>query len=126
MAERDYPNYLAELKRVPASREIAAAAEKGFASGGAKAMLESILATQLDLHRKGQMPIYSLAQTCALLGRTAEAMRYLEASADESFSSFAAYRIDPAFRDLRSTPAFREFDARFEPKIAAGTFPAHR
>ena len=132
LTERDYPNYVAELQRVAAvckdavSQAMAAAAEKGFDSGGPRVMLEHILATQLDLHSKGQLPIYYAAQTYALLGRTQEAMRCLEAASQESFSSFACYRMDPAFRDLRSTPAFHEFDSRFEPKIAAGTFLPRR
>jgi len=130
LADRDYPGYLVELKRAVAlsksevSQEIAAAAEKGFAAGGGKGMLEAILAVQMDLHKKGLVSSYSLAQTYGMLGMTSDALKWLEASSQEPTSSFPAYRTDTAFRDLRSDPAYQKLDADYEAKIAAGTFPA--
>lgn len=129
LTEKDYPDYLEELKRANAlsksevSQAIEAAAEKGYAAGGGKGMLHSILDVQTELHQKGLVSTYSLAETCAMLGMTSDALRYLEASSEDRSSAFPAYRVDTAFRDLRSDATYQKMDAGFEAKIAAGTFP---
>jgi Tfp pilus assembly protein PilF len=127
--QRDCRNYLAELKslaaqeKTPVSQTVALAAAKGFAAGGSNEMLEQTLVAQLDLHRKGLLPSYRVAQTYGLLGRTSQAISYLEESAKEPGSLFLGYRGDPAFRSIRADPRYRQLDARFEPFISAGTLP---
>jgi Tfp pilus assembly protein PilF len=131
--QSDYPHYLVELKRAadlaqdPGSRAVAQAAERGFNAGGDAGMLQSILSAQMELHKQGLLPSYTLAETAAIAGRNSEAIRYLNAASEESFSSFVVYRIDPAFRNLRSDPAYRELDAKFESGISTGSLtPRHQ
>jgi hypothetical protein len=130
LAEKDYPNYVNELKH-PAlandqvARTIADAAEKGFAEG-AQGMFQSLLDAEISLHRQGRLPAYSVAEIFASAGKTADAIHYLAISSKEPGSFFLYHRVDPAFRGMYSDPAFQKLDAEFEPLIATGTVPARK
>lgn len=130
LQERDYRHYLEELNHIAAgsndeiSQTLATVASKGFAAGGGQLMLERMLESEVQLHRRGLLPSYSLAQRYAGLGRNDEAFRYLEEASLVRGSLFANYRADGAFDSIRSDPRYRQLDARFEPQIAAGTLPA--
>ena len=58
-------------------RAVVAAGDKGFAEGGGRGMLESILAVERQFYTKDQLPAYALARTYGRLGRKAETLTYL-------------------------------------------------
>jgi tetratricopeptide (TPR) repeat protein len=115
LAEGDYPNFLAESKEDAlavhdnSASAITTAAEKGFAAGGAKEMLESMLAVQKKYYAQGSVSPIFVAQTYALLGNKSQALQYLKIAYDrrdelmlsvESYPAFSALHDEPAYRDL--------------------------
>jgi hypothetical protein len=126
VSEGRYSEYLDEFSRYAAlsgdrvAQAVAAAAMKGYAKGGGERMLESTLETETAFYRKRQVPAYFLAQTCALLGRNAQAIAWLETASTEPGDAFLGYRTDEVFANLRSDAAYRNLDARFEPLIQEG------
>ena len=118
MEKQDYRAYLMEsktaaeiLKSKPAM-EVAKAAEKGYNAGGAKGLLESIRATQEKYYATREISGYDLARTCAMLGRNAEALHYLQVEFDQHDPRIVGLRNDSAFNGLHSDPVFRALIAR--------------
>jgi len=91
---------------------VVAAGEKGWAAGGGPAVLEATLEAQKALYAADRMPAYSLAQTCALLGRKAEALAYLHAAVENHEMSLVGLRVDPSLVGLRGDAGFAEIAAR--------------
>jgi tetratricopeptide (TPR) repeat protein len=118
LERQDYRTYLAESKKAATlmnsrpAMEIFKAAEKGYASGGGKGLLENVRQTQEKLYAQGEVPAYDLARTCALLGRNEDAMRYLKAEFDQHDPRIVSIRIDYALRGLHNDPAFINLIAR--------------
>jgi hypothetical protein len=75
-------------------------------------MLESALPVQEKGYAQGAESAYSLARTCAPLGRKKESMQYLQAAYDRRESEFLFLRNDPAFNNLREERPFKELAAR--------------
>jgi len=115
LTKRDYPNYLSEMRKeallVHDDSELAivTAAEKGFATGGARGLFVATLQVQKKLYAQNSLPPTALAQTFALLGNKSEALRYLKIAYEqrdatllfvEIFSEFDTLHDDPAYRDL--------------------------
>jgi len=111
----DYPNFLVESKKDAlllhdkVGLAIAAAAEQGFAIGGAKGMLENLAQIQEKYYSQGTVSPVTLAQTYALLGENDEAMRYLQLAYDqhdgallgiENYAELNGLHHEPAYRDL--------------------------
>lgn len=114
----DYRMYIDESKKVavlldskPAS-EIAKAAERGYASGGAKGLLENIRGVQEKYYAEGKVSGDDLARTCALQGRNAQAIGYLQSEFDRHDPRILGIRNDSAFNGLHGDPAFRALIAR--------------
>jgi tetratricopeptide (TPR) repeat protein len=86
--DRNYPAYIAELKRAAAiSREpemaaLAEAAERGWSQSGERGMLEQMRIVYQHSFLSGQSSGYELAHICALLGQKADADRYLQSAVD--------------------------------------------
>jgi tetratricopeptide (TPR) repeat protein len=127
-----YTEYLAEARRSAemandqTALAIVSAAESGFKEGGRMRMLERILEEQDRLHAQGRAQAYDMAETAALLGRTTEAVTYLEAASHETGGSFLAYPVDIYFRGIRGDARYKQLDARFYNAIGAGTIaPPH-
>jgi tetratricopeptide (TPR) repeat protein len=86
--DRNYPAYIAEIKRAAAiSREpekaaLAEAAERGWSHGGERGLLEQVQIVYRHSFLSGQSSGYDLARVCALLGQKADADRYLQAAVD--------------------------------------------
>jgi tetratricopeptide (TPR) repeat protein len=112
---RDYPNYLSEMRQeallVHDDSQLAmeAAAEKGFAAGGARGLFEAMLLTQKKLYTQHSLRPTELARTSAVLGHKDEALRYLKDACEqrdgeilflETFSEFNTLHDDPAYHDL--------------------------
>jgi tetratricopeptide (TPR) repeat protein len=108
----DYPNYLVELKKVAvlsndhSAEVVAAAAEQGFASGGAHAMFANMRREQQKLYDQGKLSPYVLAQTCALEGSKADALKYLKIASDQHDEGISHLPIDHMFDDLKGEPGF--------------------
>jgi len=114
LTNRDYLDYLREAKKAAVlahdQTELAVvqAAEKGFHSGGERAMLESTLRMQKQFFANGAILAFTVAETYALLGDEAEALRYLRTSYERHEMSFLSVRIHEPFFVLHDDPAFRK------------------
>ena len=118
LAEEDYPNFLvesrkdAQLLRDNSALAITAAAEKGFAAGGAKAMFESMLQVQKKFYAQKLVSPVSLAETYALLGNKEEGLQYLKAAYDQRDELLLSAGLLPALNSLHDEPAYRDLMAR--------------
>jgi DNA-binding winged helix-turn-helix (wHTH) protein/Tfp pilus assembly protein PilF len=108
----DYPNYLVELKKMAvltndhASEIVAAAAEQGFAAGGAHAMFANMRREQQKLYDQGKLSPYILAQACALEGSKADALKYLKIASDQHDEGVSHLLVDHMFDDLKGEPGY--------------------
>lgn len=118
MDQADYLNFLAESRKDAlllhdnSALAITAAAEKGFAAGGAKAMFESMLRFQKKYSAQGLVSPMAVAQTCALLGNKDEALQYLQAAYDQHDELLLAVGNYPALNGLHDDPAYRDLVSR--------------
>ena len=71
-------------------------------------MLEDIRAVQTAQFAKALGSPYALASTCALLGDTAAAFRYLRQAIDSKEVAAVILPIDSNFANLRQDPAYAE------------------
>jgi len=110
----DYPHYLVEAKKQAVLMHenpalvVAEAAEKGFAAGGGRGLLEAQRLQQKKLYDRGQVSPYLLAQTCSLLGNKLEALQYLEAAYVKHADDLSGIEPDYAFNNLHDDPTFRQ------------------
>jgi len=115
---RDYPNYLVEMKKEAFLTHdapilaVAEAAAKGFAERGERGLLESQLQEQRKFYDRGSLTPYWLAQTENRLGRTAEALKYLEICAQTHDATFLLLEDDRTFSNLHKDPTFRQLLAK--------------
>jgi len=116
----NYPNYLAEFKQeaVAAHDEAMQAMEKAVAAGytksGKRGLLEALLAEQLRLYERGKSLAYQVAESEALVGNKAEALRYLDAAMKSHDGLLMYLNVDPAFAGLRDDPVFQQMAAKAE------------
>jgi tetratricopeptide (TPR) repeat protein len=109
----DYPHYIAEAKRAAAlthdssALAIAEAAEKGFAAGGAKGLLEALRLQEQKLYDRGSFSPYYLAQAYSFLGNKQEALRYLKIAYDQHADGVAEMESAHCLDNLHDEPAFR-------------------
>jgi hypothetical protein len=110
----DYPHYLVEDKREAvlmhdsSALAIADAAEKGYATGSGRGLLEALLLQQKKLYAHGIFSPYNLAQTYSILGKKPDALRYLQTAYDQHADGVAQMETDHAFDNLHDEPAFRK------------------
>jgi Tfp pilus assembly protein PilF len=113
-----YPEHLAESRlRAQLAHDtdalaVVAAGEKGLAEGGGAGLLQATLEAQKQLWSQERLPSYAVAQTCALLGKKAEALAYLRAAVEKHEMLLVGVAADPAFAGLRQEPGFTETLAR--------------
>jgi hypothetical protein len=88
------------------------AAEKGLAAGGSRGMFEAMLKVQEKLYARQSLPPTTLAQTLALLGNNAEALRYLKAAYEQRDSSLLFIESYAEFNNLHDEPAYNDLLAR--------------
>jgi thioredoxin-like negative regulator of GroEL len=128
---QDYEDYLYEWERTAVltrdQRELALvrAAQDGFAQAGSVRMLENTLRIQKQYYKKGSLPAYALAATCARLGKNEEAFRYLATAYNRRESYLLYLATDTAFNNLRDEPDYRTLINRIGPSaFAAPLHPA--
>jgi len=118
LQEGDYANFLAESKEDAllvhdnSALAVTSAAEKGFAAGGAGAMLESMLKVQKKSYDQGLVSPVVVAQTCALLGNDGEALQYLRIAFERHDELLLGMENYPAFNRLHGDPGYRELLSR--------------
>jgi tetratricopeptide (TPR) repeat protein len=116
--QSDSANYLLELQRTAELSQnaqalaISAAARKGFAAGGPRGMLESILLVQENLLKEGRWSHYDVATICAVMGRRPDALDHLQSALENREMEILALGNDPAFASLRSEPRFQELEKK--------------
>jgi len=98
---------VADLSGSAPQLAIAAAAESGFAAGGEDAMLRAMLAAQQAEYAAGREPAFKLALTAAMLGDSALALDYLEASYARREQDILGIRLEPALATLREDTTYR-------------------
>jgi len=114
----DYPQYLVEarseavLMHDPTGLAIVEAAEKAFATGGGKSLLEALRQQQTRLYERGQASPYFLAMTCSLQGDRQASLRYLKIAYDRHEQAMTGLATNHAFDTLHDEPAFRELLAQ--------------
>jgi len=122
---RDYPNFLAELRKDAllvhddSALAIATAAEKGFAAGKSRGMFEAMLAVQEKLYAQQSVSPTAVALTEASLGNKAEALRYLQAAYEQRDGALLFVETDPEFKSLEDEPAYRDLLARMNLPVQA-------
>ena len=91
---------------------VVTAAERGFAAGGRKGMLESLFAIQNKLVKEGRYSTFQLAVTSALLGRKRDALNDLDASYAKHEVDIVTLPIVPAFMSLHQEPSYQHLLAQ--------------
>jgi tetratricopeptide (TPR) repeat protein len=117
-SSEDGKDYLAEARKAaessrdPIELAIVHEGEKGFVSGGAKGMLESMLRLQKKFSKEGRYPAFHVAETYSLLGRKQDALDYLQSSYKNRELYMTALPVARAFVNLRGDPEFRRLLSR--------------
>jgi len=114
----DYPNYLAEMKKEALlthdapTLAVAEAAATGLAERGERGLLEAQLQEQTKFYARGSLGPYWLAQTENRLGRTQEALKYLETCVQTHDAAFLLLEDDRTFNNLHKNPTFQQLLAK--------------
>jgi DNA-binding winged helix-turn-helix (wHTH) protein/Tfp pilus assembly protein PilF len=115
---RDYPDYIAELKKEVrlthdvAQSAVAEAASNGFAQGNEPGLLEAQLSEQKKLYEQRKLSPYFVAQTDARRGDTREALKYLTIGLQSHDEYMLNLSCDQGFASLHSDPAFAQVLAK--------------
>jgi Tfp pilus assembly protein PilF len=124
----DYRGYLAEQHEVAVltkdadALQIADAAEKGFAAAGVQGMLDAQRREQQKLFDEGKVDAYDLAETSALAGDKADALKYLKLAFDQHSQHMADIAFDRVFQSLRDEEEFKRLVAAIKlPYMTAGS-----
>jgi tetratricopeptide (TPR) repeat protein len=111
---RDYPNYLKELRiaanlsRNQNALATAQAAEEGYRAGKEREMFESILRMQKPFFENGKLSAFAVAMTFAATSDVAETLRYLNVSLRRHEVDFLSIRVDERFLFLHNNSAYRQ------------------
>ena len=118
LATADYPNFLVESRKDAlllhdkSALAITDAAEKGYAAGGARGLLQTLLQQQKKLYVRSLISPCALADTYALLGNKTEALHYLNIAFEQHDDSLVGIENVLEFKDLHKEPAYRELIER--------------
>jgi Tfp pilus assembly protein PilF len=114
LTRSDFSDYLtearkgAELSRNAPALAISAAARKGFAAGGSRAMLASILEIQKAFLKEGRCSHYDVARTYAFMGKRQEALDQLQMAVASREMEIVALGNDPTLASLHGEPRFQD------------------
>jgi tetratricopeptide (TPR) repeat protein len=109
----DYPHYLIEARKEAllmndsSALAIADATEKGFAAGGGQGLLEALRLQEIKLYDHGQFSPFTLAETCAMMGREQDALHYLKTAYDQHAEGMPQMENDHELDKLHDEPVFR-------------------
>jgi DNA-binding winged helix-turn-helix (wHTH) protein/Tfp pilus assembly protein PilF len=114
----DYPDFLAEWRKEAVllndrpGLKLVDSAEKSYAAGGSRGMLQNMQTLQQKLFDRGLQSPYAVAQTDSLLGNKEGALLYLNIALNKRDEAMVEIASDPAFNTLRDDPAFKEIIAK--------------
>ena len=117
-ASGDYVLYLQEWKKEAvlmhdnSNLKLVEAAEKGFASGGSKGMLQNVLDLQKKFYDRGQLSPYFVAETAGFLGDKADTLKYVQIAYDKHDENAHQMANDPAFACVRTEQAYLDLAAK--------------
>jgi tetratricopeptide (TPR) repeat protein len=112
LARGDCARYLEFLGRLEslhpsgAAREIIEAGRKGLSAGARTGMAEAMLSAARRHAETGEVPAYGLAHLCALNNDASGAAAHLQLALERYEGDVFDFIIDPAFRQVRTTPQF--------------------
>jgi DNA-binding winged helix-turn-helix (wHTH) protein/Tfp pilus assembly protein PilF len=115
---QDFPDYFAEAKKEAAllhdnnSLALEAAAEKGFAAGGEKGLLQNMRTAEKNLYDRGQVSPFALAEADGRLGNKREAIQYLNVAFDRHDDDLVNLVNDSAFKNMHDDAEYRELVAK--------------
>jgi tetratricopeptide (TPR) repeat protein len=98
----------AEVQKNASRLEIAAAARRGLADGGANGMLAAMLEVQEREFGAGREPAFKVAATAALLGDRQHALDLLSTAIDRGEPDVLGMAIEPSFRTLHEDQRFKD------------------
>jgi tetratricopeptide (TPR) repeat protein len=120
----DYSHYLSELRQDAllthdaATMAQADAGQKGFAKGGASAMLKAELNVQKRLYEEGKLSAYFVAESEARLGNQREALEFLNRCIQGRDEHVFLINAAPIFASYHNDPAFQQLVAQIKPSSA--------
>jgi tetratricopeptide (TPR) repeat protein len=121
--ERNYPDYIAALKRAaaisndPEETALAATAERGWSQGGEHALLEALRVFYRSQFDRGLSSGFLEARVCAMLGRKDEADHYLQAAFD-SRDYLMMSILDNGFDGIMSNdPLFQNLEVQIRERM---------
>jgi tetratricopeptide (TPR) repeat protein len=113
LVKGDYRTYILEYRKTmelthdSPGLDIAREEEQGYAKGGGEELLRTLLQAQMKSYDRGTLSAFSLAETCALLGKQGDAIRYLQEDFAKHDPAMVDLQIDLALMNLHDDPAFR-------------------
>jgi Tfp pilus assembly protein PilF len=116
----DYASFLDEAEKDASTLHddvelaVTAAAEQGYAEGGAQGLLVNMLQEQEKLYREGRVGPMALARTNALLGKRQETLRYLNTAFERHDPSLLFIENSAEFNGLHDDPSYRDLIARLK------------
>jgi DNA-binding winged helix-turn-helix (wHTH) protein/Tfp pilus assembly protein PilF len=119
--ERDYPSYIAEMRKLgalthdPVISATADAAAKGFAKGGMRSMLEGQVQAEKKFYAQGKLSPCFVARSEARLADHEEALKYLKICIEAHDEWALGVRRDPVWDDLHSDPMFERLASIVDP-----------
>jgi tetratricopeptide (TPR) repeat protein len=97
----------AEISEDAARLAIADAAEKGLHDPAGDGFLTRMLDEQIRQFEKNLEPAFKVAGTAAMLGRSDEAIHFLEESIRRGENDTLGVRVEPSFKGLRTDARYR-------------------
>jgi Tfp pilus assembly protein PilF len=110
---RNFPGYLKEGKKTaeimndPELKDTMAAAQKGYAHGGASGLLTALYSKQSEYCAQGKLSRTALARTCTMMGKTQEALRLLEEASARHERDVLTCLSDPELITLENEPRYQ-------------------
>jgi tetratricopeptide (TPR) repeat protein len=119
--ERDYPSYIAEMRKLgalthdPVISATADAAAKGFAKGGMRSMLEGQVQAEKKFYAQSKLSPCFVARSEARLADHEEALKYLKTCIEAHDEWALGVRRDPVWDGLHGDPMFERLASIVDP-----------
>ena len=128
LREKDYPHYLAQVRRDADLThdadllERAAAAERGYRVGGRKGLLHGLIEVLTSELAAGRGDVIELVEMATLAGDKVAGIRYLRVALEKNHIPPVAIRAAP-WADVGNEPAYQQIlhDAESRKTSADGT-----
>ena len=114
LERRDYPAFLVEGEKTaesmsdPVLRDIVQAARAGYSRNGEQGLLHELYIKQKEHYKAGELAATTLAETCVLMGKKAEAQHLLEEAYAHHEAEVLACLSHPSLLTLKNEPRYKE------------------